>query len=306
MVGTMGISAGSEGLFTRIYEKWVRQDGDPPAQVFLMGYNSTPIRAEKSLYDLAQWCAGDPELTSFLVDQDSKAIATDLAGPEPPSGIDPSLWCELRERFGRHLKGYGHIIYDLDVATRLPMDDPEPMIETLRMYLRGEGADPHERQKRNAERREEATLAVQGRVRGLRAWAFEKSLRFAQSLAQVREDGIADLGLGYPVLRKMLKELGHRLVQEGAVEKCDDVFWLTREELEGVVAALDLAVAVPTYASEVVNRKCEHQALRALTPPPMLPPSKRYMGFDVSSFVVGGEGSQQGDSLKAWARARVV
>jgi len=56
LVATTGASAGAEGLFTRVYEKMIRREGDPVAVVFLMGYDSTPIRAEKSLYDVAMWC----------------------------------------------------------------------------------------------------------------------------------------------------------------------------------------------------------------------------------------------------------
>ena len=50
------------------------------------------------------------------------------------------------------------------------------------------------------------------RVKRLKRWAFRRSLRWAQSLAEIREDGLADIGLGYPVLRRVLRELGRRLV----------------------------------------------------------------------------------------------
>src|SRR5215208_4485080 len=46
------LAASSEALFTGFYNRLVRREGDPPAQTFLLGFDSTPIRAEKSLYDL--------------------------------------------------------------------------------------------------------------------------------------------------------------------------------------------------------------------------------------------------------------
>ena len=49
------VAATSEVLFTRFYDAVVRGKDDPPAQVFLLGFDSEPIRAEKSLYDLATW-----------------------------------------------------------------------------------------------------------------------------------------------------------------------------------------------------------------------------------------------------------
>ncbi len=45
----------ARSLFTRFYDAVVRSKDDPPAQVFVLGFDSEPIRAEKSLYDLATW-----------------------------------------------------------------------------------------------------------------------------------------------------------------------------------------------------------------------------------------------------------
>ena len=47
-VDTLGTAAGSEGLFTLLYERLLRRPGDPRAAEFLMGYDTTPIRSEKS------------------------------------------------------------------------------------------------------------------------------------------------------------------------------------------------------------------------------------------------------------------
>src|SRR3954451_12614916 len=67
---------------------------------------------------------------------------------------------------------------------------------------------------------------VLGRQRGLRwklAWQLVDS---AQRYAPLREDALADAGLGWPVLRHSLRELGGRLATAGAVDTPDDVFWL--------------------------------------------------------------------------------
>src|SRR4030095_15151566 len=49
------LAAWSEALFTAFYNRLVRREGDPPAQTFLLGFDSMPIHAEKSLYDLGVW-----------------------------------------------------------------------------------------------------------------------------------------------------------------------------------------------------------------------------------------------------------
>ncbi|NIU60424.1 MAG: phosphoenolpyruvate synthase, partial [Pseudomonas stutzeri] len=44
----------SEGLFTIVYNTLIKRRDDPTAPTYLMGFDSMPIRAEKSLYDLAE------------------------------------------------------------------------------------------------------------------------------------------------------------------------------------------------------------------------------------------------------------
>ena len=63
-VDTLGTGAGTEGLFTFVYDRMVRREGDPPAPTLLLGADSLPIRAEKSLYDLARWCRERDELAA--------------------------------------------------------------------------------------------------------------------------------------------------------------------------------------------------------------------------------------------------
>jgi hypothetical protein len=53
LFATMGASAGGEGLLTQVYNKFAKRDGDPEATALLMGWDNIPVRAEKSLYDLA-------------------------------------------------------------------------------------------------------------------------------------------------------------------------------------------------------------------------------------------------------------
>ena len=156
MFATMGASAGSEALLTKVYDKMARREGDPPATALLMGWNNLPARAEKSLYDLADVlpeheslgfvCAGDSLRASWP--SSWLAISDRLA-----RGSKPADWQEFRQRFERHLQEFGHMVFDLDFAKPLPRDHPEPMLEVIKMYLRGEGVNPYERQKASEQKR---------------------------------------------------------------------------------------------------------------------------------------------------------
>jgi phosphohistidine swiveling domain-containing protein len=298
LVATTGASAGAEMLFTRVYDKLIQRDGDPVATVFLMGYDSTPIQAEKSLYDLAEWTRAHPELAEHILNTPS----ADLVAHLRPTSYSPlSDWPDFCTRLQTHLNTYGHIIYDLDFAKLLPLDDPTPMLETIKMYLRGAGANPHERQGATAERREQAVESMRARLKGVRRWAFEKTLKLGQTMAQVRENALADIGLGYPVLRAMLRQLGRHFVQTGTIEEAGDIFWLQAEEIQSAVATLERGEPPANLVESIASRKTRHAALARVTPPPMLPPRKKYMGIDMEHFTPAAEDSQGDGMLKGIA-----
>jgi phosphohistidine swiveling domain-containing protein len=294
LVATTGASAGAEGLFTRVYEKLIQRKGDPAAVTFLMGYDSTPIQVEKALYDLAVWIRENEQLVAYFLEAPTEQLAAQVATGSAP--VDS--WSDFCARLREHQKAYGHIIYDLDFARPLPLDDPTPKLETLKMYLRDQGANPHERQHAAEAKRMQAAETTLQRLKGLRRWAFRKTLGMAQTMAQVRENALSDIGLGYPLLRQMLRELGSRFTQAGWIEQGEDIFWLNVDEVKESVASLERSGPATSLARLVAHRKATHQALKKFTPPPMLPPKKKYMGIDMAAFTPATEDSHVGNILK--------
>ncbi len=294
LVATTGAAAGSEGLFTRVYEKMIRREGDPAAVTFLMGYDSTPIRAEKSLYDVAMWCQEWDGLAAYLRETPVEQLAAQLAdGQTPVAG-----WPEFCERFQAYLQDYGHIIYNLDFAKPLPLDDATPMLGTIKMYLESLGVNPHERQRAAEEKRVQAAEEMLKRLKGLRRWSFRKTLGMAQTMAAVRENALSDIGLGYPLLREMLRELGRRFVRAGIIAQSEDIFWLQQHEVGASIELLVRGETPSNMAEHVAQRQATHEALKRVTPPPMLPPKKKYMGIDMASFTPVAAESQTGGALK--------
>jgi phosphohistidine swiveling domain-containing protein len=301
MASTMGPSAGSEMLFTNVYEKLAKRPGDPTAPTFLMGFDSIPIKGEKALYDLALWCQEHEALAAYLTNTAADQIAAQLDHDGAPESVSAELWHEFQVRFRDYLDRYGYSIYDMDFAKLLPMDDPAPLLEMLELFIKGQGKSPYERQQAYAERREQAMKSVRARLKGVRRWAFEKTLKWAQSQAPLREDGIAEIGLGYPVLRQMLRELGRRFAEMGAIQQADDIFWLEQSEVEALVKDLEGDRPLEDLTASVQERKALWRARKALTPPPQLPPGKKYMGFDMEAVLAGGEGTAEGNAIKGVA-----
>ncbi|MGC9521236.1 MAG: PEP/pyruvate-binding domain-containing protein [Anaerolineae bacterium] len=264
----------SEGLFTLIYKALIKRRQDPPAATFLLGFDSVPILGEKSLYDLAKWAVEQPGLAQYLREAPAADIAERRA---PPAGVPDASWQEWLSRFDAYLDAYGGMIYDLDFAKPTPADDPTSLIRTLKLFLKGGGTDPYARQKAAAKRRDAETEAVLGRIGGLRRKLFETHLARAQGYAPKREDGLATLGLGYPLIRRQLLGIGERLVAAGAVAKADDVFWLKEDELRAALSAVDQGVPPASRVDEVAYRRALWQARKRVTPPMSLPMPPKFI-----------------------------
>ena len=291
--------ANSEWLFTLVYNRFIKRKNDPPALTFMLGFDSAPIQAEKSLYDLAMWARTQTELADYLAGARSAEIVAAYQSESSPIG-DAESWHEFSRRFGEHLNRFGHAIYDLDFAKAVPADDPAPLLETLKYFLVRQGRNPYERQAESASAREQATQSMFARLKGLRLRWFKSLLQWAQRYAPLREDALADVGLGWPLLRRMLREIGRRLVEVQAFAGPDDVFWLKLDELEIAANALDTNQPVQDYHHIVTERRATWERARAVTPPVVLPlkGGGRFMGINFSSWMPAQTSQAAGDIIK--------
>jgi pyruvate,water dikinase len=299
--GIMGNAAFTEGIFTAVYDKLIRREGDPDAPTFLLGFESAPIRAETELYDLGQWCRERDALAAYLRGTRPDTLAEILSSEDLPETVPAADWRAWKERFQDYLDTYGHAIYSLDFATPVPADDPATTLRTLQLYVQGKGVNPRERRQRLIDSREQAVAKVKQKLRGLRRRWFRKTLRRAQEYAPLREDAIADIGLGYPRLRAMLKELGARFAASGALEAADDIFWIYQSEAELGARALERRAALPDWRESVRERKMTWRGRNRVTPPPQLPTKSKVLGLDAGLFIPAEADQQAGSTLKGVA-----
>lgn len=110
----------------------------------------------------------------------------------------------------------------------------------------------------------------------------------------LREDGIADVGLGHPQMRRMLGELGRRLVEGGAIPGADDIYWLELNELDESARQLEKGERLESFATQIKQCKAKWEAMRHITPPTTLPK----VGW-LSKFYADNE--QTGDKIKGFA-----
>jgi pyruvate,water dikinase len=290
----------SELLFTLVYNRFLKRRNAPSALTFVLGFDSMPIQAEESLYDLAQWVRGQPELTTQLANMSGEQFTAAYYEQLTHTAAVDGTWAEFWQRLADHLARFGHAIYDLDFAKALLADDPASALETLRFFLRDEAPDPYVRQATAKDAREQATQTMLNRLRGLRLRLFRSLVESAQRFAPLREDALADAGLGWPVLRRMLHEIGRRLTEAGVIDVPDDVFWLTLDELQEAATALDAGQPPTNNRALIAERHTTWESQRGLTPPVALPPKSgaRFLGIDFSGMMPARTDQAAGNMIK--------
>jgi len=151
------------------------------------------------------------------------------------------------------------------------------------------------------------TQAVVKRLDPLRRRWFLKLLKNAQESAPLREDGIADIGLGQPQIRRMLAELGRRLAGAGAIGASGDIYWLEAGEVDQMAATLEQGRKLENHAASIEERKAKWHALRKVVPPNILPRHSLLARFapreDQHGDILKGSGASAG---RVRARACVM
>jgi pyruvate,water dikinase len=295
----VGAAYMSEAIFTSLYNRLIKRKSDPPALTFLLGFDSSPIRAEKSLYDLAMWARGQDELAGHLARTSGKEIWADCETRSSPIAAAES-WREFSARLAEHLDHFGHAVYDLDFAKSVPSENPASLLEALKYYLAGQGRSPYERQAAATVARKQATERLLARLGWPRRRLFKSVLGWAQRSAPMREDSLADVGLGWPVLRRMLREVGLRMVAAGAMAEPDEVFWLQWEEVEAAARLLDAGERGEDYRGAIAERHESWQRERGATPPVALPVKggARFLGLDFTRWMPARSGQAAGNTIR--------
>lgn len=262
----------SEGIFNQFYNRKIKPKTGLSSHVFMVGEDSLPIMADKDLFLLSKWVNEDEVLRRILIQTKHIEEVFSYGGTETK---------EFVKRFKDHMDRYGHMIYDLDFSKATPAENPQPVFEALKLYIEDESLDPFKRQEESLFNRMDAEEEVRKAVSESTFKRFKKKLDIARSLAPYRENGLANLGICQPFLRKVLLEIGRRLESLKVIDKKDDVFWLGLEDINAFIDGKDIG----NKSEEVEERKEMNRAQARVNPPLILPEHAKMMGFSVDAWL---------------------
>jgi phosphohistidine swiveling domain-containing protein len=275
---TLPAASTSEIVFSRVY-KLVKRKTDPEFTTLLFGFETMPVRAEKSLFELAMWLKENPVLADYALRTPTSGLLAALKQDAAPEHLPAESWLELRARLDEHFDQFGRTAYEFDFANPTPAEEPSPQLEAIKLFIEGKAISPYARHQEAVDKREQATESILKRVGWIRKGWFEKSLKWAQETGAIREDSIADMGLGHPLIRRIFAELGQRFTAGNAIETDDDIYWLEEDEVETLIATLEKGEPLPSFADRIPARKARWQAALKIVPPVMLPEKSFWQRF---------------------------
>ena len=268
---TLPAASISETLFTKFFQGAARRAGITDTSVLLLGFDTIALQSEKNLWDLSEWAKQNNTLGFYLKSNPATKIAEDFKSSILPAEVSQEVWIEWKSRINAYFKEFGCTAYEFDFAYATPQEILTPTFESIKAFLEEKGENPYSRQIAFEKRRKQAENEILQQIGGHRKKLFLKLLHWAQNTAPMRENAIYLMGMGHPLIRRMLQEISERLLTGGAISHLDDIYWLTKTELETLITQLDKNIPLSDLSEAIPARQAEHDTFRGYVSPSQLP-----------------------------------
>ncbi len=219
------------GLLGHLIDAWDLGDSVALRNELLCGETGMEsVEPVRSLVRIAERIRADTATRTLFDSTTTDAEVWSIVEQEP-------AFAWLQRDLAAHLTRYGdRTLNELKLETATLMDDPSAVIVMLRNYVRG-GQDVESMEAREQLIRRTAERSVRSKLRWrpLRRTLFAWALRQCRSGLNTRENIRLTRGQMAGVFRSICRETGQRFVQEGLLERRDDVFFLTVQEVADTV-----------------------------------------------------------------------
>jgi phosphohistidine swiveling domain-containing protein len=210
------------------------------------------------LWKLSRIIRADADLAALFATADADAVVAAIR--------TESAFTAFARAFDAYLKDWGfRCSGELMLTAPGFQENPAALVSILKSYADSDGESPEALLARQQAERVADTTRVLRMVGRTRALPLRVLLGWTQRSIQLRERARLKQALLYSRLRRVALAIGDDLCAEGRLERRDDVFMLTFDELDTLLAG---GAMFPDHlAEEVRGRLRAHEDLRAAAPP---------------------------------------
>jgi pyruvate,water dikinase len=228
----------------------------------LQGFGNKTVEGGHALWRLSRRALASPPVRAALEERAAAEVPAALA----PTAAGRAFLADL----DRYLEAWGQRGERWGWSPPSWIEDPTPVLKNLKDYAAQPDRDLEAELAGLAAERERLVAAARERLRGAPRPAvdrFEFLLAAAQQAIVLTEDHAfwIDFRCMYQV-RRIHLELGHRLAAAGVLDRPDDVFLLTPDEVRATAASQP-----PVDRRRLAGARLAEMAyFRTITPPPVL------------------------------------
>ncbi len=233
-------------------------DGVFESQKLVQGFDNKTLEVGRVLWDMSRKARASDGVRKIFEEHAPGDVMDALVESD-----DGQAFTEELDAF---LNLHGKRMSDWGIRHGSWIEDPSPVMVTLKGYIEQEG-DPDAERKERAAERDDAVAAVRERLKGYPSNVrdeFELLLKAAATAVVLTEDHgyWIDFQSTYRV-RRVIMEIGKRLAEAGTLATAADVFFLRTDEIAPALGA----PPAPDHKDLVEARKKKMEHFASVKPP---------------------------------------
>jgi len=255
--GMVGHSIGMNMIMKRWLQDWIGDDKGILYSKVISGLKGNKtIETNIALNLLADRARSDAYVQSKVLGLSSEDVLVQMRSDEGMSSY-------ARE-FDSFLKEYGHRSHTREIYFPRWGEDPRLVADIVRSLLSSPPVDLEDLERRKIREREEVEKEILVKIKGvkrgwLKARMFKVILGFAQTYLMFRENQRYYLDHILHRQRRVYVEFARRFLEKGTIEREEDIFFLSKEEIFALAKGegKDALEKVPARRKEFVDWRGE-------------------------------------------------
>ncbi|MGE5140685.1 MAG: PEP/pyruvate-binding domain-containing protein, partial [Rudaea sp.] len=222
------------------------------------------METNKHIWDLSRLAIKSPAVAEVFRRKDTREIRTQLGSVEGGA--------EFLAALDRFLVEFGHREVRMDILYPTWGEDPTPILAFVRAYLDvAENSSPRVQEERMTRRREEMAARVKKQLARdplgrFVIWpVFARILAETQKHTRERDTMHFELTRMFPPFRRYLLVLGRRWAGRGLIDRPEDVFFFSLDEMQSTAAGGE-----PPGCQTIQARRAEFEANKRRRPPSII------------------------------------